>query len=68
MKQNQTKGQKGLSLNKTTITKLQKSQMNNVKAGAGTTLSPDMTIGDTCGYVCGDCMSITIRTFAANTL
>lgn len=67
MKQNITKGQKGLSLNKTTITKLQKNQMNDVKAGAGLTLVQNQ-IGETCGYVCGDCMSVTIRTFPANTL
>lgn len=64
MKQN-NKGQKGLSLNKTTVTKLQKSQMKDIKGG---TLMINQITGETCGYVCGDCMSITQRTFAANTL
>lgn len=67
MKQNKLKGQKSLSLDKTTITKLQKSQMGDVKGGVGTTLM-QKEIGETCGYVCGDCMSVTIRTFPANTL
>lgn len=65
MKQN-NKGQKGLSLNKTTVTKLQKSQMKEVKGGTFLVMQID-GIGETCGYVCGDCMSITQRTFPANT-
>ena len=67
MKQNKTQGQKRLTLNKITVTKLQKNQLKDVKAGAGLTIL-QKEIGETCGYVCGDCMSVTIRTFAANTL
>jgi hypothetical protein len=69
MKQNNSKGQKRISLNKTTITKLQKNQLNDVKAGAGKTLMPNQTIdAETCGRICGDCMSLTIKTQRGNTL
>ena len=55
MKQNKT-NDLTLSLNKTTIARLQKSDLKNIKAGVGFTVQAQ--IDESCGYACGDCMSL----------
>lgn len=52
---------KRLSLKKTTVAKLHKAELRNIKAGQAAQFQLDTNITkvrETCGYICGDCKSM----------